>query len=226
MDYIRVFGIPAHNRNSRDRAELNGVTDLVIADNTPFTIIIVFDLFIQRWLSALRLDSDILDNLQNVVGKNFACSYISILDQIITGCQTCDGIRACTCSRVGQILCNFRSESLCFGLSREGLRLVSWMTKHFLTIMCNIIAPLNVGQRVIMQVTLENLICCIGAGAIFDCDCISCCCRFCKRWDGHGQCKRQRGKQCYEFFHVLHWFYVSLLKYFGLFCPHRWRGYF
>lgn len=94
----------------------------------------MFDLFIQRWLSALRLDSDILDNLQNVVGKNFACSYISILDQIITGCQTCDGIRACTCSRVGQILCNFRSESLCFGLSREGLRLVSWMTKHFLTI--------------------------------------------------------------------------------------------
>ena len=99
MDYIRVFGIPAHNRNSRDRAELNGVTDLVIADNTPFTIIIVSDLFIQRWLSALRLDSDILDNLQNVVGKNFACSYISILDQIITGCQTCDGIRACTCSK-------------------------------------------------------------------------------------------------------------------------------
>ena len=77
-----------------------------------------------------------------------------------------------------------------------------------------------------MQVTLENLICCIGAGAIIDCDCISCCCRFCKRWDGHGQCKRQHGKQCYEFFHVLHWFYVSLLKYFGLLCPHRWRGYF
>ena len=123
-----------------------------------------------------------------------------------------------------------------------------------------------------MQVTLENLICCIGAVLtlalamavpafaetttttytitikngtgtyaayqIFkgdlhdntlsniDCDCISCCCRFCKRWDGHGQCKRQHGKQCHEFFHVLHWFYVSLLKYFGLLCPHRWRGYF
>ena len=38
--------------------------------------------------------------------------------------------------------------------------------------------------------------------------CVACC----KRWDGHGQCKRQHGKQCYEFFHVLHWFYVSLLK--------------
>ena len=35
VDYILVLGIPAHNRNSRERAELNGVTDLVIADNTP-----------------------------------------------------------------------------------------------------------------------------------------------------------------------------------------------
>ena len=174
MDYIRVFGIPAHNRNSRDRAELNGVTDLVIADNTPFTIIIVSDLFIQRWLAALWIDFDILNNLQDIVSKNFAFSYGSVLDQIITGCQTRDGIRACTCRRVGQILCNFRSESLCFSLSREGFRLHCCITKRRLTIRCNIIAPLNVGQRVIIQVTLENLICFIGAGAIIDCDCICC----------------------------------------------------
>ena len=90
VDNIFVFAIPAHIRNSRDRAELNGVTDLVIADNTPFTCFIVLDLFIQRWLSALRLDSDILDNSQNVVGKNFACSYDSVLDQIITGTRNRD----------------------------------------------------------------------------------------------------------------------------------------
>ena len=87
MDYIRVFGIPAHNRNSRDRAELNGVTDLVIADNTPFTIIIVSDLFIQRWLAALWIDFDILNNLQDIVSKNFAFSYGSVLYQIITGAK-------------------------------------------------------------------------------------------------------------------------------------------
>ena len=212
MDYIRVFGIPAHNRNSRDRAELNGVTDLVIADNTPFTIIIVSDLFIQRWLAALWIDFDILNNLQDIVSKNFAFSYGSVLDQIITGCQTRDGIRACTCSRVGQILCNFNRKSFGICFCCDCLRLVGCIAKLRPTLICNIIAPLNVGQRFLMQVTLENLICFIGAGAILDCDCICCCCCFCKRWDGHGQCKRQRCNQCHKFFHVLHWFYVSLLK--------------
>ena len=90
MDYIRVLGIPAHIRNSRDRAELNGVTDLVIADNTPFTIIIVSDLFIQRWLAALWIDFDILNNLQDIVSKNFAVFYGNVLDQIITGARNCN----------------------------------------------------------------------------------------------------------------------------------------
>lgn len=70
------------------------------------------------------------------------------------------------------MICNFNRKSFGFRLIRDAFRLQLCITKRCLTSNCNIIAPLNVGQRVIMQVTLENLIRCVGAGAIIDCDCI------------------------------------------------------
>ena len=90
VDDIVVFCVARCIGNLGDGAELNGISDLVVAHNTPFTVFVMLDLLIQCRLIALRSCGHVSDNLHQVGCIEIVCTgegIVTILDQIVTGIQ-------------------------------------------------------------------------------------------------------------------------------------------
>ena len=66
VDDIVVLCVARRIGNLCNGTELNGISDLVVAHNTPFAAFIMLDLLVQRRLIALRSCGHVSDNLHQV----------------------------------------------------------------------------------------------------------------------------------------------------------------
>ena len=237
VNLIGVASVTGSIRNSGNSAELNGITDLVVANNTPITGLIVPDLLVERDSGVLCFDGKALHNVQHITAVGCTSRHRSrsscVLDEVVAIGQVVNGISHTSFSRsvliCSEVLADDLGKSVDivrargqFGElgSKCSRRRETFQRGRQVRIITNVIAnnavtPIDVTQNLAFQIAGKHLIGFIGMTCRFTIDRKRVAASTsCKRRDRHGANHSNCQQRSHEF---LHCFFHGKSPF--LFCP-------
>ena len=184
VNLIGVVSVTGNIGNSGNGAELNGITDLVVAHNTPAVGIIVIDFLVELDRGIFCIDRFVLQNAQHItaVGSTFGQASSCVLDEVVAVRQAANSIIG-TSRRNGIVLRNAEmvtnnlskgvniggSDSGIFEFGSEFSGCISALQRsgqvaiRANSFAVNAVTPLDVAQNAVVQLTFKHLIGFIGA---------------------------------------------------------------
>ena len=224
VDCIGVAFVTGGIRNSGNGAELNGITDLVVAHNTPIAGLIVLDLLFECDSGVLCFDDNALHNVQHITAVGSTSRHRSrsscVLDEVVAIGQVVNGISHTNCSRsvliCREVLADDLGKSVDFVRARRQFgelgskcsrRRETFQRGRQVRIITNVIAnnavtPNDVTQNLAFQIAGKHLIGFIGMTCRFTIDRKRVAASTsCKRRDRHGANHSNCQQRSHEFLH-------------------------